>query len=100
MKSDSEKAVNTTSVYYLTLPVESSDQATSLANYLNAHGVEAVSEGVDGVTCPITEVELAVDIHGLCESWRRFWKHSDAEVFGLSVYVKTAHAPVCSSSEE
>lgn len=80
MKSESENAVDGTGVYYLTLPVESSDQATSLSNYLNAHGVEAVSEGVDGVTCPITEPELAVDIHQLCKSWRRFWKHSDEEV--------------------
>jgi hypothetical protein len=78
-------------IYYLTLPVDSSDQATSLANYLNAHGVEAVSDTDDGVTCPIPDTKLVSTIHQLHTSWRLFWRHSDEEVFGLSVYVKPAH---------
>jgi hypothetical protein len=87
MKSDSENAVD---VYYLTLPVASSDQARSLANYLNAHGVEAVPDGNDGVTCPVAKDETVSDIRHLQKSWYKFWEHSDAEVFGLSVYVKPA----------
>jgi len=87
MMSDSE---NTTEVYYLTLPVESPDQATSLTNYLNAHGIEAVSEDT-GVTSPIGEAAAVAVIRQLHVSWKLFWKHSDAEVFGLSVYVKPAH---------
>src|SRR6516225_11935893 len=87
MMSDSE---NTTEVYYLTLPVESPDQVTSLTNYLNAHGIEAVSEDT-GVTSPIGEAAAVAVIRQLHVSWKLFWKHADAEVFGLSVYVKPAH---------
>ena len=88
--SDMMSDENTTEVYYLTLPVESADQATSLTNYLNAHGIEAVSDD-GGVTCPLSEAKTVATIHQLHTSWKLFWQHSDAEVFGLSVYVKPAH---------
>ena len=89
MKSESENAVD---VCYLTLPVDSPDQQVSLINYLNAHGIEAgADDNRDGVTCPFTQDDAVAEIRMMHRSWRRFWEHSDEEVFGLSVYVKPAH---------
>lgn len=87
MMSESENAVDIEPCV-LEFLVESPDQAASLANYFNAHGVEAYPEGSDSVRCPV--IGSIEDIRHLRKSWRLFWKHSDAEVFGLSIYVKTA----------
>lgn len=81
---------NVVQVSYLTFPLDSSDQVTSLANYLNAHGVEAFSDEGNGVTCPIFDAKIVGVLHQLQRCWLLFWEHSDAEVFGLSVYVKPA----------
>ena len=81
-------------VYYLGLPAGSADQVSSLVRYLKAHGVEAAGESPDEVTCPIDPTrpaQLSL-IHDLHRHWRRFWDHSDAELFGISVYVKPASA--------
>lgn len=85
----SENAVD---VYYLSLPVDSTDQASSLASYLSNHGIEAAGE-VDAVVCPVScsgpnlsrSVLLIRQLH---HSWRMFWQNSDAELYGLPVYRK------------
>lgn len=86
-----------TGVYYLSIPVESADQATSLARYLNAHGVEASGDGPDEVVCPIDSSEprqLSL-ISTLHQHWRLFWENSDSELYGLPVYVKSGHCAEC-----
>lgn len=77
-------------VFYLTLPVDNADQAVSLSEYLNQHGVCASPEGNDAVTCPITNPADSVLIHDLRQSWTRYWEHSDSGLFGLPVLLKTS----------
>jgi len=81
-------------VHYHIEPVESADQATSLAAYLNRHGRLAYKEGVDQVMVPLecpTE-SVAADqeraVHMLRSTWEMFWEHSDQGVFDLPVYFK------------
>lgn len=78
----------TTDVFYLTLPVDNSDQAVSLAEYLNQHGIAAGSEGVDGVTCPLDDPATAAVVHQLHQTWDRYWEYSDSGLFGLPVLMK------------
>ncbi|QDH91724.1 hypothetical protein SEA_PHRAPPUCCINO_49 [Mycobacterium phage Phrappuccino] len=84
-------------ICYLTLPVESADQAASLATYLNKHGVEAVAE-LNEVTCPIHDPAEAAPIYGLRRNWTLYWENSDAEIFGLPVFVKDSAC--CSGSDQ
>lgn len=75
-------------ILYLTLPVDNADQAVSLSEYLNQHGVCAAPEGSDGVICPMDDPALAVTIIQLRRSWQRYWEHSDSGLFGLPVLLK------------
>jgi hypothetical protein len=83
----------TTDVYYLTLPVDSIDQGTSLADYLTKHGVHAEVELPDGVLCPVEEMSATGLIQQLHQHWKLYWQHSDAELFGLPVFVKPTQEP-------
>ena len=78
-------------VYYLNLPVSSADQASSLANYLSAHGIPAEGE-TDQVVCPLPQRGAIARQHRLIrqlhQSWKLFWENSDSELYGLPVYVK------------
>ena len=81
--------MNDTDVCYLTIPVTSADQATSLATYLQRHGYSAVAE-LNEVTCPLL-VDPAVttaDIHQLRRNWIKWWQHEDSELFSLPIFVK------------
>lgn len=79
-------------VYYLSLPAESADQVCSLARYLMSHGVQATESGPDEVVCPVNPRQPSdiTVIYTLHQCWLRFWEHSDAELYGISVYVKTS----------
>lgn len=76
-----------TDVCYLTLPVDSGNQATSLASYLTNHGITAVAEANE-VTVPLEDPAAAADVYSLRQSWGLFWQHSDAALFSLPVFVK------------
>lgn len=76
-------------ILYLTLPVNNADEAVSLSEYLNQHGVCAAAEGNDAVVCPMEDPAFAVTIHGLRQGWLRYWEHSDSGLFGLPVLLKT-----------
>lgn len=78
----------TANVFYMTLPTEGADQAVSLAEYLNQHGIPAAREGSDMVTCPMEDPIMAAEVYNLHRSWRRFWEYSDSGLFGLPVYTK------------
>lgn len=76
------------SVFYMTLPTDSADQAVSLTEYLNQHGIAAAREGTEMVTCPMEDPMLASEVHMLHRGWKRFWEYSDSGLFGLPVYQK------------
>jgi hypothetical protein len=76
------------SIFYMTLPTENADEAVSLVEYLNQHGVLAAREGTEMVTCPMEHHSMAETVYNLHQSWRRFWEHSDSGLFGLPVYTK------------
>lgn len=76
------------SVFYMTLPTDSADQAVSLTEYLNQHGIAAAREGTEMVTCPMDNPSLAADVYNIHRSWKRFWEYSDSGLFGLPVYHK------------
>lgn len=89
-------------VYYLGLPVESANQATSLASYLSAHGIPAEGEA-DQVVVPLPQRGPSKNrlVRQLHQSWKLFWEHSDSELYGLPVYVKPPmphHAQDCATS--
>jgi hypothetical protein len=81
-------------VFYYCQPVESADQAVSLAQYLNSHGQLAYKDGEDQVIAPLEcpRKEDAADksalMHTLVSTWRLFWEHSDQGVFDLPIYQK------------
>lgn len=81
-------------VFYYTQPVESEDQAISLAQYLTRHGQSAFKSSSDEVSIPLecSSKEDAADksalVHQLISCWRMFWEHCDSGVFELPVYVK------------
>lgn len=81
-------------IHYHTEPVDSADQAVSLAEYLTQHGRLAYKSGDDEVIVPLecqTEdiaAEATRTIHMLRSTWEMFWEHSDRGLFGLPIYLK------------
>ena len=75
-------------MFYITLPTENADQAISLTEYLNQHGIMAAREGAEMVTCPMDRPEIASDIYNLHRSWKRFWEYSDSGLWGLPLFIK------------
>ena len=81
-------------VHYHTQPVDSADQAVSLAEYLNQHGFLAYKDGDDQVIVPMecpdedTAAETERKVHMLTTTWDWFWEHSDKGLFGLPIYTK------------
>lgn len=76
------------SVFYMTLPTDSADQAVSLTEYLNQHGIAAGRDGTEMVTCPMEDPFMASEVYTLHRTWKRFWEYSDSGLFGLPVYQK------------
>lgn len=76
---------------YLALMVDNSDEAVSLAEYLNQHGIFARSDHNE-VCCPIVDPGQSVDIYACYQTWTRYWEHSDRGLFGLPLYQKPAEA--------
>lgn len=81
-------------VFYYTQSVASADQAVSLAQYLTRHGESAFKTDTDEVQvvmeCDNREqaAEKSAVVYMLVQTWRLFWKHADAGVFELPIYVK------------
>lgn len=75
-------------ISYLAIAVDNSDEAESLANYLNEHGVCAFQQTVNEVNCPLESDETIGRIEMLKQTWRLFWEFSDSGLFGLQVYTK------------
>ena len=88
-------AHNGIEIFYVTLPVDNVDQAVSLSEYLNQHGVCAAPEGNDGVTCPLEEPTRVALIHTLRKMWSLYWEHSDSGLFGLPMLIKEGGCSQC-----
>lgn len=76
-----------TTINYVVVQTQHTDEAISLAEYLNQHGICAVPEGQE-VTCPMVDPSVAEKIYQLQLSWEMFWEHSDKGLFGLPIYRK------------
>jgi hypothetical protein len=76
-------------IIYLTIPVSNADEAVSLSEYLNQHGICATPEGNDGVLCPVDDPDKALTVQALRKSWALYWEHSDSGLFGLPVFLKS-----------
>ena len=77
-----------TEIFYLSLPTASADEAVSLAEYLNAHGVLAAREGTEMVVCTLDDPASTATVMDLKKTWAMFWTHSDGHLFGLPVFQK------------
>lgn len=81
-------------IHHHTETVESADQAVSLSEYLNQHGLLAFKESDDAVMitmeCPTEDHAGEAErlVHILVTTWTLFWEHSDKGLFGLPIYVK------------
>lgn len=83
-------------IHHHTETVESADQAVSLSEYLNQHGLLAFKEEgeIDAVlvTVEAPNEDMAAEqerrIHMLRSTWEWFWEHSDKGLFDLPIYVK------------
>lgn len=81
-------------IHHHTETVESADQAVSLSEYMNQHGMLAFKEADDAVMismeCPSEDEAAAQErlVHMLVTTWQMFWEHSDKGLFGLPIYLK------------
>lgn len=75
-------------VSYLAIPVDSADEAESLANYLNEHGCAAFQQSTNEVNCPLENDETRRRIDALKQTWAWFWEFSDSGLLGLACYMK------------
>lgn len=81
-------------IHHHTETVDSADQAVSLSEYMNQHGMLAFKEADDAVMismeCPTEDHAAAQErlVHMLVSTWQMFWEHSDRGLFGLPIYVK------------
>lgn len=81
-------------IHHHTETVDSADQAVSLVEYLNQHGLLAFKEADDAVMIPMECVNenSAADqervLFMVISCWHMFWEHSDKGLFGLPIYVK------------
>jgi hypothetical protein len=79
--------MNRTAIPYLVYMTDHVDEALSLAEYLNQHGVFAVQDECE-VSCPLEEDGKASLIKTLYSSWTQFWEYSDKGLWGLPCYTK------------
>jgi hypothetical protein len=85
---------NSIRIHHHTETVDNADQAVSLAEYFNQHGMLAFQEADDAVMVAIEaadEEQAATQerlVHILRTTWGLFWEHSDKGLFGLPIYVK------------
>ena len=75
-------------VSYLVIPVDNTDEAESLASYLNEHGVCAFAQEDNEVNCPRENADTVTTVDLLLKTWRMFWDYSDSGLMGLPMYVK------------
>lgn len=76
-------------ISYLVIPVDNADEALSLSNYLNEHGVCAGVTKDNEVSIPLEHgTESVATVELLKKTWRMFWSASDSSLFGIQCYAK------------
>lgn len=76
-------------ISYLVIPVDNADEALSLSNYLNEHGVCAGVTKDNEVNIPLEHgSESMATVELLKKTWRMFWNFSDSGLLGIQCYVK------------
>lgn len=77
-------------VGYQAIQVDSRDEAESLANYLNEHGIAAFAQEGHEVNVPLVlgDMENYEKVTVLTKTWRYYWDSSGQELLGLAFYVK------------
>lgn len=74
-------------INYHTIQTDHTDEAASLAFYLNEHGVCA-NPKTDTVEVPIPDRETFDRVEVLKTTWALFWENSDSGLFGICTYTK------------
>lgn len=74
-------------ISYHTIQTDHVDEAASLANYLNEHGVVA-QQSDDAVELAVPDVETFTRVEMLKQTWALFWENSDSGVLCLPIYIK------------
>lgn len=72
-------------VSYLAIVTESTDEAESLARYLNDHGVVALHHDSNEVNCPVNGLEAMAKVEALKVTWPMFYEHTDSGVLGMTM---------------
>lgn len=79
----------TRNISYHTIQTDHTDEAASLAHYLNEHGVCAQHIN-DTVELPVPDADTFTRVEMLKQTWALFWENSDSGLFGLPMYVKNS----------
>ena len=79
----------TRNISYHTIQTDHTDEAASLAHYLNEHGVCAQHIN-DTVELPVPDADTFNRVEMLKQTWALFWENSDSGLFGLPMYVKNS----------
>lgn len=80
-----------TAIPSLVYDTDHADEALSLSEYFNQHGIFAVVEDRK-VFIPVEREEILGACSRLYQGWCDFWNYSDKGLWGLPIYEKT----VCS----
>ena len=75
-------------ISYHTIQTNHTDEACSLAFYLNEHGVCAQQAG-DTVELPVPDRDIFDRVEMLKTTWAMFWETSDSGLWGLPMFIKT-----------
>lgn len=78
-----------TNLFYVTMQVDSVDQAHCLAEYLNERGQIAYVDGGDAVVTAVHGGAELDALSALRAGWRRYWDTGQGELFGMPLYVKS-----------
>ena len=88
-QSEDTESLIDSDVFYVTYVLDTHEEATSLAEYLSAHGiVDAVVTSTSEVTISLTNPSKVHHIYQLRHNWSAYWRHHVESLFGLRVYVK------------
>lgn len=79
--------VETSGIDYQIVMTNNADEAISLSEYLNGHGILAIAEGSE-VTVPLASPETNEHVGLLKRTWKMRWDHFDSGLFGVPIYSK------------
>jgi len=77
-----------TDLFYVTYVMDTEDEAVSLSEYLNAHGVGSCVSSTTEVTISLTNPSKMHNIYQLRKNWNSYWNNHMSALFDLPVYRK------------